>query len=183
MGASCHANVKPIDSQAQHSQASKGGLVRRGSLLLGWLSLFPCRWLTLPFSFSHSLSLHRKLPGVAFKILPGSPEIAGAVAPAISGFSGPALGCPYGASQTHVNFFRAPDGLYFPGLRACVCVPMYLHISTRNLDVLGVFMTCPVFVGTVVTFRVYVLPFFSSTWLSPLLYFYLFQPASLYPFL
>jgi len=129
--------VKPSTHRLRREVWSGGGASCWGGSLP-----FPAVGRPFPFPLViHCHLLHRKLPGVAFKILPGSPEIAGAVAPAISGFSGPALGCPYGASQTHVNFFRAPDGLYFPGMRACVCVPMYLHISTRNLDVLGVLMT------------------------------------------
>ena len=86
-------------------------------------SLSPC-WLTFPSSsHSHSVILtvnskiHCKLPGTTFIILPGSPELQGPSSLKISGVPGPALGNPSGAAQNFVVYFRAPDGLYFPGIR------------------------------------------------------------------
>ena len=114
----CHAcNQEPI-CQAQCSQAPIERSGHEGEPLAGWLTS-PCPSSLISSHFVPSVIyfiIYCKLPGATFKILPGSPEIAWAVAPAISGFPGLALGCLYGASQNHVNFFRAPDGLYFPDM-------------------------------------------------------------------
>ena len=78
-GASCQVPLSAMQdasSQAQHSHASLGGLVRRKStagvlthppLLLADLSLF------FPFSRCHSQN-SCKIPGTAFEILPSLPE-------------------------------------------------------------------------------------------------------------
>ena len=90
--------------QAQRSQAPKERSGHEGEPLAGWLTS-PCP--------SSLISSHFVYPA---SFISNSLQITRSYILNFTGFPGPALGCLYGASRNHVNFFRAPDGLYFPGV-------------------------------------------------------------------
>jgi hypothetical protein len=105
-------------ARCKHSSpALVGRPGQEGEPLAGMAHSPPSCWLTFPSSHSVILTVINKIycksPGTTFVILSGNPESQGPSSLQISGVPRPASEfCP-----KFCYSFRAPDGLYFPGVR------------------------------------------------------------------